>query len=364
MAPQRITRSAAAKLQQQAIHPQDSKEEDSGLTGGEMITEVQTPAPKRQTKTARSRKDDGLPSSQKKSEASYGDVQSPSRKGLTIEVPVSSSRTQRSPKAEIRDSDGEGSGETPFKTPSERKRIVFDDDEHEEFVTPMEAPLRNPLETATLALAGEDEEDEEDSDSDDDAPEAISLQRAKDQSAKSSQAASKAAEREADVRRQKRKDRDAFFAEQTRSRRANKATASKSELFGAASEKDAPADAEDAAEVATSESPRKRKPEALGLLPPELLESEDEDEDAPRREQLNVTKSKKIKLDVAERRAKHAVPEVQDARVGSTVYRVMTERENDRLAVKANRASYQLKEKLLGRHRAPEKKGGFLVKRR
>lgn len=98
--------------------------------------------------------------------------------------------------------------EEVFKTPMERRHITFNDSDNEEFVTPMEAPQRNPLELSLDPLTkaaqngqtealdsekGEEQEQVED-DSDDEAPEAVSTHAAGAQIAKASKAAAKAAE--------------------------------------------------------------------------------------------------------------------------------------------------------------------------
>jgi outer membrane biosynthesis protein TonB len=89
--------------------------------------------------------------------------------------------------------------EDVFKTPMERRHITFDDSDHEEFATPLEGPLRNPLESTKAeeqeSKEEEEKEEEEEEDSDDEAPpEAISSHAAGANIAKASQAAAKAAQ--------------------------------------------------------------------------------------------------------------------------------------------------------------------------
>ncbi len=168
--------------------------------------------------------------------------------------------------------------------------------------------------------------------------------------------------RQADAKKKKRKDRDAVFAQQARSRRSAKDTTTQPEALATLENEDASAEAQEAA--IDEESPRKRKLEAPHLLPPELLESDDEEEDARPREQLSIARPKKIKLDVTERLTQHEPQPLQDEKIGTTVYRVTAERGNGKLAPKATKESWQLREKLLARHRLPEKKGAFLVKKR
>ena len=77
-----------------------------------------------------------------------------------------------------------------IKTPV-GKKVVFDDDDNQEFVTPLEGPSKSGLEMA----GDEDEEEEEEEDDDDDAPEAISSHAAKAQNEESANAATKAAQK-------------------------------------------------------------------------------------------------------------------------------------------------------------------------
>ncbi len=107
---------------------------------------------------------------------------------VSIEIPLPTSSSLRRRQAGA-------SEETPSKTPSERKHITFDDSDHDEFVTPREAPSKDPL-----ALSGDRDEDvndeeEEEEDSDDDAPpEAVSTRAAEADTLKAAEAAAKASE--------------------------------------------------------------------------------------------------------------------------------------------------------------------------
>jgi len=93
------------------------------------------------------------------------------------EVPLPNSTPRRARNGEVQDSEEEEEdGDTEvFKTPMERKHVIFDDDDNDndEFVTPLEAPSRNPLEAAIAARRKEEQEDS-DSDSDDAPPELFS----------------------------------------------------------------------------------------------------------------------------------------------------------------------------------------------
>ena len=170
--------------------------------------------------------------------------------------------------------------------------------------------------------------------------------------------------RQAAAEKQKRQGRDTMLKKQAKSRKAEAQPVSKATAITATQVGDAPSEALQV--DAVSGSSRKRKLDTPNLLPDDLLESDDEadEEEARRKEALTLAKSKKIKLDVNERVSQHAAPIAQDERVGSTVYRVVAEKGNGKLAPKVGKESWQLKEKLLARHRLPEKKKGFLVKKR
>lgn len=97
--------------------------------------------------------------------------------------------------------------------------------------------------------------------------------------------------------------------------------------------------------------PEKRKREIPKLLPLELLESDDEEDDAPRRsDSAEAVKRRKV---VRETKV------VKDEKVGSTVFRVVPTNTNQTLAPKVKRQALNLKETLLLRNRKPQVKGGF-----
>lgn len=117
-------------------------------------------------------------------------------KRVSIEIPIS---TPSGISKGGRGADEEGD---VFKTPVERRHITFDDSDRDEdeFVTPREGPLRNPLDEVTGVEDeqkdkkdqddGESEEDEENSD--DEAPEAVSTSAAQAQIAQAAKAAASA----------------------------------------------------------------------------------------------------------------------------------------------------------------------------
>lgn len=109
--------------------------------------------------------------------------------------------------------------------------------------------------------------------------------------------------------------------------------------------------------------PEKRKRSIPGLLPDELLSSDDEDDvpasgsadGTPKRRKGDLTGPKWI-----------AEPEApRDKKVGSTAYRVVEDRGDSKLAPKMKKTSISMREQLLHRNRvAQRKKGGFFVKAR
>lgn len=114
---------------------------------------------------------------------------------------------------------------------------------------------------------------------------------------------------------------------------------------------------------AQADGQRKRRLEIPDVLPPEFLESDDEDEEE--REAGNVSqprKNKKIKFSTVEKRLAREDRAPRDERVGSTVYRVVADKRDPKLAPKLGKQSRNLKEQLLRRHRVPQARRGFLVK--
>ncbi len=108
---------------------------------------------------------------------------------VSIEIPLPTSSALRRREAE------DGNQENATETPSGRKHITFDDSDYDEFVTPREAPSRDPLESSIPKPAeNEEEEEDEEEESDDEAPEAVSTRVAEADTLKASEAAAKAAE--------------------------------------------------------------------------------------------------------------------------------------------------------------------------
>ncbi|KAK3953375.1 hypothetical protein QBC32DRAFT_119510 [Pseudoneurospora amorphoporcata] len=266
-----------------------------------------------------------------------------STKHVDIEIPIPTSA------ATTLDPDTTMEGESQlFQTPTEQprgKRITFDDSEQEEFVTPREAPDVNPLEKILKEKKeeqGQSEEDSEEEDSDDEAPEAVSTSAAQAKSLEAEKAAQRAAEQKAAAEKKRRQERDAILKEQAKSK---KRAANKVEQ---PSEDEAESEAE---EDAAATLPEKRKREIPKLLPLELLESDDEDDEAlERSDSAAGAKRRKVV-----REAKG----IKDEKVGSTVFRVVPNNTNQTLAPKVKRQALNLKETLLLRNRKLQVKGGF-----
>lgn len=148
--------------------------------------------------------------------------------------------------------------------------------------------------------------------------------------------------RQAAAEKKRRQERDAILKEQAKSK---KRAAKKVEQ---PSEDEAESESEEDAAGALAE---KRKREIPKLLPLELLESDDEDDEVPRRsDSAEGAKRRKVV-----REAKGP----KDEKVGSTVFRVVPNNTNQSLAPKVKRQALNLKETLLLRNRKPQVKGGF-----
>ncbi|KAK0623126.1 hypothetical protein B0T14DRAFT_515367 [Immersiella caudata] len=280
------------------------------------------------------------------------DTGSARHRHVSIEIPLkSSSLLARDVKSQEAPGSEDGQEEDVFKTPMERRHITFNDSDNEEFVTPLEAPLRNPLEVVQATKEAEFEQEQEvDGDSDDEAPEAVSSHAAGARIAKASQAATKAAQKQAAAQKRKRQERDAFLKQQAGKKKSGQAPvlpSGEDEDEGLRSRNPAPL------------FPEKRKREVPKLLPLELLESDDEDE--ANHSDFSVGKR-------APKRKKVAggwIPgpkAPRDQKVGSTVFRVVESRGDKKLAPKAKKAAVNMREVLLKRAKAPRAKKGFFVK--
>lgn len=98
------------------------------------------------------------------------------------------------------------------------------------------------------------------------------------------------------------------------------------------------------------------------MLPPEFLESDDEDNETEAHDIAEVTQNKRIKFNTVEKRLSREGKAPRDEQVAGTVYRVVTDKTDKKLAPKMRKETRNLKEQLLSRNRAPQKRRGFLVK--
>lgn len=75
-----------------------------------------------------------------------------------------------------------------------------------------------------------------------------------------------------------------------------------------------------------------------------------------------VTQNKRIKFSSLEKRLTREGRAPRDEQVGGTVYRVVADKTDKKLAPKMRKETRNLKEQFLSRNRAPQKRRGFLVK--
>ena len=149
--------------------------------------------------------DDGPATKKQKLPVRGKDTVHSSHKSVSMEVSISKLSEQAKVVQEIGDSQEEGdededeedsvasSDEEVFKTPIERKHIIFGDDDRDEFVTPLKRPAKNMPGNVVAQTESEENEAEEEEGDDDDAPEAVSSHQAAAQSLKLAQIAAEAA---------------------------------------------------------------------------------------------------------------------------------------------------------------------------
>lgn len=155
------------------------------------------------------------------------------------------------------------------------------------------------------------------------------------------------------AKKRKRQERDAQLRKQTEERRMALEAVKR-----AAREAEAAQDSDD--QLEPEEAPQRKRREVPDVLAPELLESDDEDED-----DMGLDQPKKRTKITFERLEKEIARESRapaDTRVGSTVYRVMADKGEKKLAPKMDKQARNTKQALLNRHRAPVKRKGFLVR--
>lgn len=109
------------------------------------------------------------------------------------------------------------------------------------------------------------------------------------------------------------------------------------------------------------EAPRRKRMEIPDVLPPEFLESDDEDEDDAMDLDL-PKKPTKITFNNVEKRLAKENRAPADKKVGGTVYRVVADKSEKKLAPKMQKQSRNLKADMMNRNRAPVQRKGFLVK--
>lgn len=127
----------------------------------------------------------------------------------------------------------------------------------------------------------------------------------------------------------------------------------------------------------TSSAPTRKRLDKRSLpavLPDDFLDfaSDDDDNEAPAGDEEDdeaarerAAKRRRSAFNTAARRVARAeARQPLDQRVGATVYRVMREQGDDRLAPRAARYSRNAKEALLGRGRPAARRTGFVVKKR
>ncbi|OIW33875.1 hypothetical protein CONLIGDRAFT_659639 [Coniochaeta ligniaria NRRL 30616] len=275
-------------------------------------------------------------------------------RSMSVEIPFPVA-SQRDRSDEVQDSQEESDAEDEtevFKTPMTRKHVKFDSDDYDDFVTPLERPApqssSKPKKLDDVVEDSEEEDDDDEEDSDDEAPEAVSTHQAAAQLAKAAQAVAKVAEQQAAAKKRKRRERDTLLKGQAESRKRALA-----EVKGrSASEERDSADA----------GQRRKRLEIPDVLPPEFLESDDEEDEAEAHDVAEVTLNKRIKFSDVEKRLSREDKAPRDEQIGGTVYRVVTDKTDKKLAPKMKKETRNLKEQFLSRNRAPQKRRGFLVK--
>lgn len=163
-------------------------------------------------------------------------------------------------------------------------------------------------------------------------------------------------DRQAAAKKRKRRERDTLLKAQAESRKRALA-----EAKVPSRDLEEPETADVSAQP-QSEGQRRKKLEIPDVLPPEFLDSDDEEEED---EALNVSKAvqnKRIKFNTVERRVAREDRAPRDEQVGGTIYRVVKDKTDKKLAPKMRKETRNLKEQFLARNRVPQKRRGFLVR--
>jgi hypothetical protein len=102
--------------------------------------------------------------------------------------------------------------------------------------------------------------------------------------------------------------------------------------------------------------------EVPDVLPPEFLESDDEEDEDDVQDVSLAIESRRIKFDEVEKRLGLEDRAPRDEQVGGTLYRVVKNKADKKLAPKMRKETRNLKAQFLSRNRAPQKRRGFLVR--
>jgi hypothetical protein len=171
--------------------------------------------------------------------------------------------------------------------------------------------------------------------------------------------------RQAAAKKRKRRERDALLKEQAEARKGAQV-----EARAQPRDSDELKSADATAQLTSqSEAPRpqlkgerRKRLEIPDVLPPEFLESDDEEDEAEAQDSSQVQSNKRIKFSTIEKKLAREDRAPRDERVGTTVYRVIKDKSDKKLAPKMRKEVRNAKEQLLSRNRAPQKRRGFLVK--
>lgn len=169
--------------------------------------------------------------------------------------------------------------------------------------------------------------------------------------------------RQAAALKRKRQERDVLFKKQAEARKQAQAEAKEAAVaaLGPVPEDD---DEEEGSDIGVSSKKLKPATTSKNLLPLEFLESDDEDE-ATTMTDATAHKPKKIKFNTVERRlARSEGRRPQDERVGSTLYRVLADRGDSKLAPKQHKYTLGMRKELLIRGRMAIQKKGFFANKK
>ncbi|KAI0181083.1 hypothetical protein GGR52DRAFT_18021 [Hypoxylon sp. FL1284] len=376
----------------------DDRDESEQEGGGAPLDDEPSASPKRQRLTVRTREDESTAAGRK----THIEVEIPVGQNSTMATTAPMPRSDLVPDSQEEDEDGpepeplsasrqleEGAThrlasqslepeQTPANKPKPKpkgKHITFDDEEDvNNFVA--DAAAATVAATATKKAEDSDGDDEDD----DDAPEAVSTQAVAKEMQRAAQSATEAAEKQAASLKRKRQEKDSLYKQQAERRKRARGVEvhqSKGPAGTALPEDDTAAEIEKAVTTVRhrhqQQQQRTGKSDLPDVLPAEFLtdSSSDSDSDsdghssAPKKRKLQLVQGKnkagKINFEDGDR-----PPPPRDVTVGSTRYRVLATRADDRLAPRLHKNARASKDGLLRRNRAaapPSLKRGFFVKR-